>query len=118
MNNRPTGINHDQHSRHRRRLLETMMHAATGLFLATACTPLPAAHGEGPFPFDKAPGKFPKSVIPPHYTIRIEPDLGKATLRGEETIEIEVREPVRELVLNSLGLEITDAALLGAVVTP
>jgi aminopeptidase N len=95
-----------------------MMRVVPRLFLIAACTLFPRAHAEEPFTFDKTPGQLPKSVIPHHYAIRIEPDIGTATLRGEETIEIEVREPVRELVLNSLGLEITDAALLGAVATP
>ena len=51
------------------------------------------------------PGQLPKDVIPRNYAIRIEPSIEKAAFTGSETIEIEVRKPVRQIVLNSLGLE-------------
>lgn len=70
-----------------------------------------ATHGEVPFSFDGTPGQLPKDVVPHHYAVRIEPDIEQATLRGTETIEIEVRKPVRQIVLNSLGLKITRARL-------
>ena len=71
------------------------------------------AHGfaEEPFTFEKTPGKLPKGVIPRSYGIRIEPDIEKATFRGSETIQIEVREPIRQIVLNALGLTIEKATL-------
>ena len=69
------------------------------------------AHGEAPFSFDTTPGQLPKEIVPRHYAIRIEPDIEQATLRGTETIDIEVRKPVSKIVLNSLGLKITRAIL-------
>ncbi len=69
---------------------------------------------EEPFAFDRTPGKLPKSVLPLRYAIRIEPSIAKASLRGSETIEIEVRAAIHEIVLNSLSLEIDKATLSGA----
>ena len=69
------------------------------------------AFAEEPFAFARTPGKLPKSIVPLRYAIRIEPNMAEATLRGSETIEIEVREPVRAIVLNSLNLEIDKAVL-------
>ncbi len=79
---------------------------------------LVAASAEEPFALDKTPGKLPKDVVPRHYAIRIEPQIAAATFRGSETIDIEVRTPVRQIVLNSRGLEITNARLGGQVLSP
>ena len=82
--------------------------SAIVLLFASACA-------EEPFAFNRTPGKLPKSIVPLGYRIRIEPDLEKATLRGEVSIAIEVRAAVREIVLNSLNLEISDATLDGNI---
>ncbi|HEX8295425.1 MAG TPA: M1 family metallopeptidase [Chthoniobacteraceae bacterium] len=66
---------------------------------------------EAPFSFEKTPGQLPKTIVPRHYALRLAPNIGTASFTGSETIEIEVRQPVREIVLNSLGLEITKAVL-------
>ena len=79
----------------------------SALLFATACA-------EEPFAFARTPGKLPKTIVPLRYAIRIEPSIEKAVLRGSETIEIEVREAVREVVLNSLNLEIDKATLNAA----
>ena len=75
---------------------------------------LAAVRAEEPFAFERTPGKLPKSIVPLRYAIRIEPSIEKAMLRGSETIEIEVRAAVREIVLNSLNLEIDKATLNAA----
>ena len=85
------------------------MHTAIRILVAIL---LPAVvRAEEPFAFERTPGKLPKSIVPLRYAIRIEPSIGKAMLRGSETIEIEVRAAVREIVLNSLNLEIDKATL-------
>ncbi len=66
---------------------------------------------EKPFSFAETPGQLPKTVVPRHYTLRIQPDLEKRTTVGTTEIEIEVLSPVREIVLNALELEITSASL-------
>ena len=72
---------------------------------------LASARAEEPFTFKSTPGKLPKGIVPLHYAIRIEPSIEKTSLRGSETIVIEVREEVRKIVLNSLNLEIDKAVL-------
>ena len=68
-------------------------------------------HAEQPFNFDRTPGKLPKDVIPTRYAVKLEPSIEKATFTGSVVIDIETRKPTRRLVLNSLGLAITKAAL-------
>src|SRR5438045_2927370 len=66
---------------------------------------------EKPFNFESTPGKLPKQVVPTEYSIRIIPDIEKLTFTGSETVKLNVRAPVRELVLNALELEITSASV-------
>lgn len=73
---------------------------------------------EKPFDFATTPGKLPKQVVPEEYAIRITPDLGKFTFAGSETIKLNVRQPVRQLVLNALELKITSAAVDGKAIPP
>lgn len=54
-------------------------------------------------------GRLPEGVTPLRYAIRLEPDIEKQTFSGRVEIEIELKAPARELVLNSLGLRITSA---------
>src|SRR5882724_1595175 len=68
---------------------------------------------EKPFSFNETPGKLPKSVVPVEYSIRIVPNIDKFTFSGTETVKLNVRGPVRQLVLNALELEITEASLDG-----
>ena len=66
---------------------------------------------EKPFDFEATPGKLPKQVVPEEYTVRIAPDLKKLTFTGSETIKLNVRQAVRDLVLNALEIEIASASL-------
>ena len=70
-------------------------------------------HAEKPFDFATTPGKLPKQVVPEEYAIRITPDLEKHTFAGSETIKLNAREPVRQLVLNALEIKIESAAIDG-----
>ena len=72
---------------------------------------LPNLNAEKPFDFASTPGKLPKQVVPQKYSIRIKPDMEKLTFTGSEAIKIDVREPVKEIVLNALELRITTAAV-------
>ena len=78
--------------------------------LITCCLPV-ALIAEKPFAFADTPGQLPKTVVPRHYTLRIQPDLELRTTTGTTTIELEVLQPVTELVLNANELEIDSAAL-------
>ncbi len=68
---------------------------------------------EKPFNFNETPGKLPKEVVPTDYAIRIVPNLDNFTFIGSETVKVNVRSPVRELVLNGLELKIEAASVDG-----
>jgi aminopeptidase N len=68
---------------------------------------------EQPFSFKETPGKLPKEVVPTDYSIRIVPNIDKLTFSGTETVKLNVRNRVRQLVLNALELEISEAFLDG-----
>src|SRR2546421_473172 len=55
--------------------------------------------------------RLPKTVKPRRYEIRLEPDLRAFTFKGEESIDIAVNQPTREVVLNALELEIDHASV-------
>lgn len=83
------------------------------LCLALAFLVAGLARAEKPFSFAETPGQLPKTVIPRHYTLRIQPDLDARSTTGTARIDVEVTQPVREFVLNALALEITSASLAG-----
>lgn len=66
-----------------------------------------------PFTFATTPGLLPKTVVPLHYAVDIRPDLGAGTFAGQVAIDIEVREPTVEIVLNALDLRLETAAVAG-----
>ncbi len=70
-------------------------------------------HAEKPFDFAATPGKLPKQVVPQEYAVRITPDFKKFTFAGSETIKLDVRKPVREIVLNALEIAVASAAIDG-----
>ncbi|MBI4573477.1 MAG: M1 family metallopeptidase [candidate division NC10 bacterium] len=55
--------------------------------------------------------RLPLSVAPGRYEIRIEPDLATGTFTGTETVEVTVKEPVGEIVLNAADLLIEEVAI-------
>ena len=68
---------------------------------------------EKPFNFNETPGKLPKEVVPTEYAIRIVPNLENFTFAGSETVKVNARSAVRELVLNTLALKIEAASVDG-----
>src|SRR6266478_555005 len=70
---------------------------------------------EKPFSFKDTPGKLPKEVVPTDYSIRIVPNIDAFTFTGAETVKLNVRSPVHQLVLYAVELEITEASLDGQV---
>jgi puromycin-sensitive aminopeptidase len=55
--------------------------------------------------------RLPRTVTPSHYDLSLEPDLDAATFSGQVLITVEVHEPVIEIVLNAIELEIDEAEL-------
>ena len=97
-----------------RRILTTFALVTTAVVAALPLLlPPGAARAEAPFSFHTTPGKLPKDVVPRRYAIRLTPDLEKLTCEGSETIELEVLQPTRRLVLNAAGMEVPLASLAG-----
>ncbi len=72
-----------------------------------------ALASEKPFSFKDTPGKLPKEVVPTDYSVRIAPDIDKLTFAGTETVKLNVRRRIRQLVLNALELKIEAASIDG-----
>src|SRR5260221_9459958 len=68
---------------------------------------------EKPFNFNETPGKLPKGVVPTEYAIRIVPNIDNFTFAGSESVKLNVRSPVHQLVLNGLELKIKAASVDG-----
>ena len=80
---------------------------------------VPAAlFAEKPFAFADTAGQLPKTVVPRHYALRIQPDLEARTTYGTARIDIEVLQPVTELVLNANELAIDSAELVDDPAAP
>src|SRR5690348_14104224 len=92
--------------------MSARMGVHVSLWLLFAVVVFPAV-AEQPFAFDSTPGQLPKTVVPHHYNLRLQPDFEKFTTRGSVVIDIEVRKSVREILLNALEMKITKATLLG-----
>ncbi|MBI3635948.1 MAG: ERAP1-like C-terminal domain-containing protein, partial [Candidatus Rokubacteria bacterium] len=59
------------------------------------------------------PYRLPRHVVPLRYDLKLAPDLVRATFTGEETVTITVSEPTRDIVLNTVELIVTEAAVGG-----
>ena len=55
-----------------------------------------------------SPYRLPTSVVPERYELEVATDLAARTFSGSVRITLEVREPVREILLNAVDLEITE----------
>jgi aminopeptidase N len=69
------------------------------------------ANAQEKFVFENAPGKLPKTVVPRHYVIHLEPNLERMSTEGAEGVEIEVLKPSSQIVLNAVETEIWNASL-------
>ena len=63
------------------------------------------------------PHRLPRFVRPRHYALHLTPDLDAATFQGTAGIDVEVHEPVAEVVLNAAELTIRSATIDGAPAT-
>jgi len=62
---------------------------------------------------DETSYRLPRTVLPVRYGLVLEPDLDAATFVGSEVVQLEVVEPVDEVVLNAAELEIGEGWLEG-----
>ena len=85
--------------------------AMLAAIFALACTVTGGAAAESVFSFDATPGKLPKTVVPVHYAIELEPDLARLSLAGVEVIDIDIREPTARITLNAVNITLGDVSI-------
>jgi aminopeptidase N len=95
--------------RHALSLAGPVARLAAAAMFALACQGGAAA--EPGFSFATTPGKLPKTVVPTHYAIELEPDLERLILAGAQTVDIEVREPTARVVLNAVNMTLSGATI-------
>jgi len=60
------------------------------------------------------PYRLPRGAVPTHYDVELAPDLAAATFDGRVEVAVEVVEPVEELVLNAIELDIGEVRVDGS----
>src|ERR1700682_1372579 len=78
-----------------------------GFLLVSFFLPSIYLKAEKPFDFGSTPGKLPKQVVPTEYAVRIVPNVEAKTFAGTAIIKIKADQPVRQLVMNALELEVS-----------
>ena len=78
-------------------IVRAVIHGLIATLLAVS------ASAEGPFSFDAAPGRLPKTVVPLDYDLALVPDLEAHTVRGTEAITLKVRSATTTITFNSLN---------------
>ncbi len=68
---------------------------------------------EKPFNFDSTPGKLPKQIVPQEYSVRIVPNVDKLVFTGTETIKVVVKAREKQIVLNALEIDVSEASIDG-----
>jgi puromycin-sensitive aminopeptidase len=56
--------------------------------------------------------RLPRTAVPEQYELTLSPDLASASFEGSARIRVRVHEPVTELVLNAIELDILEAAVV------
>ncbi len=59
------------------------------------------------------PYRLPRSVVPHRYTLALEPDMAGATFLGHVIIDVNVNEPVGQIVLNAIELDVSEVKVGG-----
>jgi aminopeptidase N len=105
----------DRSERMRERALRSFraMSLTRRAFLAGTCATAAGCAG-GMLPSVPVVGldryRLPSTVVPRRYDLRIAPDLPGGRFSGRVTVEVTVREPVKEIVLNAAELAISAAS--------
>ncbi|XP_045766880.1 puromycin-sensitive aminopeptidase [Maniola jurtina] len=62
-------------------------------------------------PENKPFQRLPKNVVPKHYELQLVPNLEKFTFTGNTRVKVSIASSTKEIVLNSLDLELTSVLL-------
>ena len=68
---------------------------------------------DDPAPDSEQTYRLPRTATPSRYDLTLEPSLDAGTFVGDVDIEIEVHEPLTEIVLNAKELDVLEGALRG-----
>ena len=60
------------------------------------------------------PYRLPRSAVPVRYDVELAPDLAAATFDGRVEIQVDVVEPVEDLVLNAIELDVVEVRVDGS----
>ena len=63
------------------------------------------------------PYRLPRAAVPTRYDVELAPDLAAATFDGRVRIVVDIVEPVQELVLNAIELEVGEVRVDGSDVS-
>jgi len=63
-------------------------------------------------PSPVAAERLPRTVVPDHYDLAFTIDLDRERFAGEETIAVRVGEPTSRVVLNAVGLDLSDVTIV------
>ncbi|KOB73217.1 putative Aminopeptidase N [Operophtera brumata] len=55
--------------------------------------------------------RLPKHVIPRHYNLELVPNLEKLTFKGKIAVKVSIANPINDIVLNCLDLEVSNVKL-------
>ncbi len=58
--------------------------------------------------------RLPQTVVPKHYRITLAPDIAAEEFSGDETIDVDVREPSTTVTLNTADIDFDDASITSA----
>jgi aminopeptidase N len=61
--------------------------------------------------------RLPGTVVPEHYQLKFTPDLAHDSFAGDETIDVQVLQPVSAITLNAAEITITEASVISAGIT-
>lgn len=56
--------------------------------------------------------RLPQNAVPSHYKLWLDPHIEERKFSGEETIDVRLTSPAKQIVLNSLDLGISDAEII------
>ena len=55
--------------------------------------------------------RLPTTVVPTHYKLTLAPDLKAATFTGDEQIDVDIRQPLNSITLNSIEIAFQSVAI-------
>jgi aminopeptidase N/puromycin-sensitive aminopeptidase len=61
--------------------------------------------------------RLPSTVVPEHYQLKFAPNLAKDSFAGEETIDVQVQQPVSSITLNAAEITFQETTITSAGVT-